>query len=157
MAFMLGGLMQARGAIEQGKAQAKAAEVSAQMAERDAEVVDQNRKLALVQADIDATDKRRQNRRTMGAIRAKYGASGVSMAGSPLDVLEDTATEQELDTERVRYEGRIRGREGALQMLGLQDQAKLDRMQGRAAYKAGYYNANAAVFSAVGQSLSRMA
>lgn len=145
------------GTIQSANATAAASEYNAKIADRDAYVADQNRQLAVQQAEIDAADKRRENRRVLSSIRATYGASGLELAGSPLDVLEDTAVEQELDAQRVSYEGRIRGREGALQMLGLQESAALDRMEAQNARKAGMFGAIATGMSGVGRTLSRVA
>lgn len=152
-----GTALSAMGAISAANAQADAANYNAQIADRDAVVADQNRKLATEQARIDADDKRRGNRRVLASMRAAYGASGLELAGSPLDVLEDTAVEQELDAQRVEFEGRARGREGALQMLGLQESATLSRMEARSARTAGVMGAIGGGLSGAGTILSRVA
>lgn len=152
-----GTAVSAIGAIGSAKAQSAAASYNAQIADRDVVVADQNRKLAIEQARIDAEDKRRDNRRVLSSMRAAYGASGLELAGSPLDVLEDTAIEQELDAQRVEFEGRARGREGALQMLGLQESATLSRMEAKSAKSAGYMGAIGAGLSGAGTTLSRVA
>lgn len=157
-ALAIGGTaISAIGAISAANAQARAAEYNARTAERDIVVADQNRKLAIEQARIDAEDKRRENRRVLASMRASYGASGLELAGSPLDVLEDTAVEQELDAQRIEFEGRARGREGALQMLGLQESATLSRMEGRSARTAGIMGAIGTGLSGAGNVLSRVA
>lgn len=146
-AFSIGGAVLGAVGVYQGmQASAAAAEYNAKVAERDIVVADQNRKAAMEQSRVDADDKRRENRRVMAAIRASYGASGVELAGSPLDVLTDTATEQETDTRRIEYEGKIRGREGALQMLGFSESATLSRAEAR-------NNRRAAPWAALGQGL----
>lgn len=147
-AFSIGGAVLGAVGVYQGmQASAASAEYNAKVAERDIVVADQNRKAAMEQSRVDADDKRRENRRVMAAIRASYGASGVELAGSPLDVLTDTATEQETDARRIEYEGKIRGREGALQMLGLSESAALSRAEAR-------NNRRAAPLAALGQGLS---
>ena len=147
---LAGTAISAVGMIQSANAQSAAARHNAQLADRDAIVAEQNRKLALRTARIDAEDKRRNSRRVLASIRAQYGASGLSLAGSPLDVLEDTAVEQELDAQRVEFEGRARGREGALQALGLQKDAS-------SAKTAGYIGAFGTALSGVGTALSRTA
>lgn len=126
-----GTVLGAVGTYQSMQASAASAEYNARIAERDIVVTDQNRKATLEQARLDAEDKRRENKRVMASIRASYGASGVELAGSPLDVLTDTATEQETDARRIEYEGQIRGREGALQMLGLSESSTLSRAEAR--------------------------
>lgn len=156
-ASAVSGVIGALGAIQAANAQAAAAEYNAKVSERNAIIADQNRQQALQSTEIAVTDKRRENRRVLAAMRAAYGTSGLEMAGSPLDVLEDTALEQELDTQRVSYEGRLRAREGAIQMLGLREDATLSRMEGKAAKTAGYIGAAGQLVGGVGTALTRMA
>ena len=157
VASVASGVIGAVGAIQSANAQAAAAEYNARVQERNAIIADQNRKQDIETAEIAASDKRRENRRVLASMRAAYGTSGLEMAGSPLDVLEDTALEQELDAQRISYEGRVRGREGAIQMLGLREGANLSRMEGRAAKTAGYIGAAGSLVSGVGKSLARTA
>lgn len=156
-ASAVSGVIGALGAIQSANAQAAAAEYNAKIQERNSIIADQNRKQAVQTAEITAEDKRRDNRRILASMRAAYGTSGLEMAGSPLDVLEDTAVEQELDVQRIRYEGRARAREGAIQMLGLREDATLSRMEGKAAKTAGYIGAAGQLVGGIGTALTRMA
>lgn len=149
-----GALASANAASAQADAQAKAAAYQQQVAERDKQIADQNRVLALQQGEIAADDQRRENRRQLSAIRAAYGASGLTLEGSPLAVLEDSAFETELDAQRASYEGRVKARESAVQMLGLQDQSVLSgleaasaRSRAKSAMTIGYLNAGASLVS----------
>jgi len=99
----------------------------AQIADRNKRIADQDRQIAARTAELAAEDKRRENRRTFAAIRAAYGTSGFELSGSPLDVLADTSLEMALDERRVEYEGQLRNREGALQMLYLDEDAQSSR------------------------------
>lgn len=156
-ASAVSGVIGALGAIQSANAQAAAAEYNAKIQERNAIIADQNRKQAVQTAEITAEDKRRDNRRILASMRAAYGTSGLELAGSPLDVLEDTAVEQELDVQRIRYEGRARSREGAIQMLGLREDATLFRMEGKAAKTAGYIGAAGQIVGGIGTAFTRMA
>ena len=122
-ASVASGVVGAMGAMQQGKAQSNAATYTAQVADR-------NAKIARQQADVEQEDQRRENMRQRGAIRAAYGGSGIEMAGSPLDVLEDTAMEQELDVERIGYRGTLRA-------LGENDKANLARAEAENAKSTG--------------------
>src|SRR5688572_29095657 len=102
------GAMSAIGAIQQGNAAAAAAEQNARYAEHNALVAERNRATVLSQTDSEAAGQQRDNRRQLSQIRAAYGASGLALEGSPLDVLEDTALEQELDVSTIRYSGQIK-------------------------------------------------
>lgn len=130
---VVGTVVQTVGVLNSAAAASAAAEYDAKTQERDAVIADQNRKAMADQNRIAADDARRNNRRAMSSVRAAYGTSGLGMEGSPLDVLEDTAVEQELDTRRTEYEGRVQERSGALQMLGLQEGANLSRREAASA------------------------
>lgn len=144
------------GAISGAQAQAASASYNARLSDRDAYIADQNRKLAIETARIDAEDKRRDNRRVQASIRASYGASGVSFAGSPLDVLEDSAIENELDAQRIEFEGRSRARDAALQGQGASESAALSRNTASSARSGGALAALGIVASGAGQTLQRM-
>lgn len=148
--MIAGTLFSAVGAVQQGAAAANAARHNAAVADRDAYVAAQNRELTLRQARIDVEDKKRENRRTMARIATQYGASGLELAGSPLDVLADTSTELALDTRRIGYEGKVRGRESALQVLGLQEDASMSRVSARNSKRGGFLAGAGALLSGVG-------
>jgi hypothetical protein len=98
---MVGGLMGAMGAQAQGNAAAAAGQFNADIAGR-------NAGLAREAAAADATIQERQSRMQMGAIRAAYGASGVTAAGSPLDVLEMSAANADRDHKAILYKGELK-------------------------------------------------
>ena len=50
-----------------------------------------------------ATRQQEQNERVLGSQRAAYAASGVALSGSPLDTIEDSATEGALDVAAIRW------------------------------------------------------
>jgi hypothetical protein len=148
------GAISAVGAIQSANAQAAAADYNAKVDQRNAIIADQDRRQALLTADIDAQDKRRENARTMGSIRAAYGNSGLDMAGSPLDVLEDSALETSLDVQRIEYEGRARGREGAMKAQGFREDANLQKMNASASKSAGVLSAFGYFAGGVGKGAS---
>lgn len=146
IASVIGGVVGAIGAMQSANAQARAAEYNAAVQRRNAQAI-------LAQTDNEAADTVRENRRRMAAIRSQYGASGLELAGSPLDVLTDTAIEQEYDVKKVRYAGQ-------LEAIGKTDQAKLYTMEAKNARTAGTISAVGALFSgfsAAGKSLMQVA
>lgn len=157
IASLVSGVVGAMGAIQSANAQAAAADYNAQIQERNMVIADQNRKQAVTTADIDADEKRRENRKTLAAMRAAYGSSGVELAGSPLEVLSDAATELELGASRTAYEGKVANREGGLQMLASSEQATLDHMEADSAQDAGPLNAFGFLMGGVGNALTRLA
>lgn len=133
-ASIASGVVGAMGAMQQGKAASDAANYQAQVADR-------NAKIARQQAAVEQDDQRRENMRQLGAIRAAYGGSGLEMAGSPLDVLEDTSIEQELDVDRIGYRGTLRA-------LGETDKANLARAEAENAKSAGAIGAVSSILKA---------
>lgn len=136
-AALIGTAVSVYGSIQQSNAMSAAAAENAAIADRNAKIADQDRILAARTAQIAAEDKRRENRRILAGIRAAYGSSGFELAGSPLDVLADTSIEMALDERRIEYEGQVRNREGALQMLYLQDEARQQRSASRDYRRSG--------------------
>jgi hypothetical protein len=124
-------------AIQAGRAAKKQSEFNAAVADR-------NAGLARDQAAADADAQRRHSQRVLGGIRAGYGASGITMEGSPLDVLEFSAANAELDRQNILYKGELRA-------MGYDDTAMLDRMRGDAAQSAGYEKAGSAILMGAGK------
>lgn len=83
--------------------------------------------------------QRRDNERMLGSIRASYGASGVTMDGSPMDVFASSAVEAELDAQTIGYNYEMKAR-------GYDAEASLSNSRASNA-RTG------AVFSAAGQVL----
>lgn len=135
-AIIGGGVVGAGGSIYEGNAKKAAADYNVEVANR-------NSLIALQQADADAEDKRRENRRFMSGLVASFGASGLSFAESGLDAFEDAAAEAELDVRRIQYGG-------LLKSMGYQDEAKLQKFQGKVARTAGYIGAVSQVTNSVG-------
>lgn len=124
---ILGGVVSAMGSLASANAQAAAAKYNAQVAE-------QNKKSVLAQTSAEVEDQRAKNRKILGAMRAAYGANGLEMSGSPLDVTSDTTVDMEYDVAKQKYIGEMKAK-------GLQDQANLFRMEAKAAKTAGFIGA----------------
>lgn len=117
---LVGGLIGASGAEQQANAAAASAQTNANIQTYNAQVADRNRDAVLKASDSDAIQQQRNNARQLGAIRVAYGASGLSMAGSPLEQLGDTAMRMQQDVDTTRYKG-------SLQAAGYTDEANVDR------------------------------
>lgn len=132
-ASAIGTVVSVFGAISQGQQAADAARYDAQVAERNAVIARQ-------QAAADAQAQQRDARRRIGAARAAYGSAGVDLEGSPLDALEESAANAELDRQNILYRGRLRE-------IGYTDQAASSRVAGSQAESAGYMRAGSALLS----------
>lgn len=141
---LVSGVVGAFGTMQSANAEAAALNYNAAVNERNAAT-------SLNQSEAEIKDQRRENRRQMSSIRNAYGASGFAMEGSPLDVLEDTAIEQELDVRKIDYQGRMRAQ-------GYKEQSVIDRMGAKNVRKAGKIGAVAQLIGGAanaGQVLAR--
>lgn len=77
----------------------------AKMARYNAQVAEQNAVAAQRQAEADAARQDRQIQRQVAKRRTAVSAGGVSLEGSPLDLMEDLAMEGQLDVLGIRRRG----------------------------------------------------
>ncbi|SOD41313.1 virion core protein, T7 gp14 family [Nitrosovibrio sp. Nv4] len=140
VAALAGAGMSAMGAMSQAKAQKDVALYNAQIAQRNATISRQ-------QASRDAAAHNRNARRQIGAMRAAYGASGIAMEGSPLDVLASSAAEAKLDEMNIKYKGELKA-------IGFQDEATLERFSGENAMKQGRMEAASAIIGGIGSAIN---
>ncbi len=66
-----------------------------------------NADVATSNARTSAGSVFRAGQRRLGSKRARFGSSGVTLDGSPLDTLADQAMEAALDVELAKYAGRV--------------------------------------------------
>ncbi len=135
--------MSVLGTVMSAQAQKKEGEAAKEAAQYNAAISRRNAQISLDQAEMDAGSQSRDARRQMGAMRAGYGASGVTMEGSPLDVLEATAIAAEHDRQNILYKGRIRA-------LGFEDEAGLYDMAGENAEERGNSKSTATLMGGLG-------
>lgn len=127
----VGSAFSALGAIQQGNAAKAAGDYNAALYERNAQIAQQ-------QAQVDENRQRRLSAMRAGANRAAVGASGISVEGSPLDILESNAAQEELDALMIRWNG-------ANAAASNRASGALASAQGRAAQRAGYMQAGSAI------------
>lgn len=137
-----GGAVSAYGQLMQGQAAKQAGEYNAQVAE-------QNAMLSLQQSKEEERKFRIQARRQVGEIKASYGASGVQLEGSPLDVLEDNVEQMETDAQSIRQNGINRA-------VAFKNQARLDRFQGEMGLQGSYFSAAGSLLGAGSQAYGKM-
>lgn len=111
------------GTLQAARAESNAAKYNAQVAQNNAAA-------ARSQADADARRQRILADKALGGIRAATGASGVTMEGSPLDVLGESAATAALDVLNIKYKGEMRAR-------GFDSDATLYGYRARSARKQG--------------------
>lgn len=99
-----------------------------------ADVAGQNSQIAAEQAQMQLRQQQTDAVRKLGAIKAGYGASGVTMSGSPLDVLADSYTQAQTDANTIIYNSKIK-------QAGYQNTQALDTAKAGYDESAGYMNA----------------
>ena len=111
-----------------------------QAAKYNEKVANQQAQSARDVAAANAGAQRKRSAKTIGTMQAQYAASGVSVEGSPLDVLEQSARDAELDYQNILYGGE-------LSALGHQNTANLERSRGKNAMASGYASAAGSLFA----------
>lgn len=96
-----GGIMSAFGAYSSGQAQQQQSNYNAQVERQ--------------QAMADEAAQRRRSSAILSQSRANIGASGVEIAGSPLEVMAQSAADAELDALTIRYGGEMRAQQAEYQ------------------------------------------
>jgi len=132
---VIGGTLKAFGTLVQSEATASAAEFNASIAR-------QNAKIARARGQVQEAAFRRRARQFRGAQTAAFGASGVTLEGSPLDVLESTALDQELDALLIRNQA-------DLQIRGFRNTALLESKRAKITRRVGKFQAATQLFSSL--------
>lgn len=135
-------LLSARSAVQQGAAARAAGQFNANMAERNAKVAEQQAEQIKRSSEFDI-NRFRDNFADLQATAAQaFRYNGfVATGGTPLQVLLDNAREADTEIALRRYNASI-GEQQALESATEQRlQGRLDRMMGRSAQRASYYQA----------------
>jgi hypothetical protein len=127
----LGTVFSAVSSISAGNAAKASGDYNAALYERNAQIAQQ-------QSAADEARQRRLATMRAGANRAAVGASGITVDGSPLDILESNAAQEELDALMIRWNG-----QNAVDSA--RASGALARAQGENAQRAGYMQAGSAI------------
>ena len=125
--MVVGTAISAYGAYQQGKMQRDLNEYNAKIAEN-------NKVLADQQYAIDHKEHQKRYRRLLGNQRVSYAKAGVTMEGSVIDVIEDTAIASNWEIQKMKYNRDVR-------KAGYTASATRSRFVGQSAYWAGKMNA----------------
>lgn len=118
--------------ISQASQQKQAAKYNQKVAENQAIA---SRQEAAANADM----QRRRAAKQIGSMQASYAASGVSTEGSPLEVLEESARNAELDRLSILWGGETRAQ-------GYEATARLEKSRGSNAMASGLLSAAGSAF-----------
>lgn len=124
------------GQMQQASSQAATARANADIMERNAQ-------LARQQAAEEARRIREAGARVGGQQRTAFGAAGVAVEGTPLDVLGDTQQTVELDALTALYGGRV-------EASNLEYQAQVNRQQASYLRRSGVIGAGTSLLFGLG-------
>jgi hypothetical protein len=145
-------LIGAAGSIYQGNAAAAAGKYNAQVAEMNATLADRQAKDALERGAKEEQKKRMEVAQLKGRQIAASAANGVDLTfGSPLDNIVDTATLGELDALTIRRNAAYEAYDYEVQGVNFRSDAKLARMNAKAAKVGGYLGAAGTVLGGLGK------
>lgn len=137
VAGSLASVASAAGSLSQGRSQAAIHASNANVSRQTAAAVQRQTEYAVQQ-------NRAQADQLAGRQRVLIAKSGVDLDGSPLQVMEDTASQVQRDALAIRYAGDVRSAQA-------DGQAALDGMQADSSLTAGYMGAGASVLSGASQ------
>ena len=129
------------GSLQQTSAAAKAFSYNSRISTYNAEVTEQ-------QGEIAETQVRQDSRRRIGSIRANVGASGLSLEGSPEDVLGESAYNAEINALNTRYNFGVKATEHRMQ-------AGLQKTRARSTRIGGYLSASGILLSGLARQRKR--
>lgn len=121
------------GAIREGNAAEATAETQAEIAEQQAQG---QRNVAQFQV----AQERRERRRAFGQQVAQLGSQGTALTGQPIDLLADSAKQDELALQSIRFQSEIAAR-------NRDNEAALTRFRGRQARSDGIFKAGTALLT----------
>lgn len=133
---VLGAVASAVGGIASAQAGAQASRAQADAYRRQAQ-------LEREQADFNARQQEHKAIKLISQQRSSFLAAGVSLYGTPMDVIDDTTMQSDLDVQAIRYNGAIKEQNFLMQARALDVKASGQE-------KAGAIGAIAPIIKGVG-------
>ena len=143
IAMGAGALLSAKGQLDAGNAARKAGNAEGDLLEKNADRVEE-------MGEYTAFRHNMKVKKVLGAGRAAYAASGVTMSGSAMNVMRESAVEGERDRLTILYNAKVKADT-------MRDQADIARYRGKAAQAAAQYKAAGTVLSGAGQIFGALA
>jgi hypothetical protein len=137
--MLAGGGLRAGGSLLEGQAGAKAAEFNEAVALRDAEFIEKS-------GELKAQNLRRMQAKELGQMRANFGASGVTLEGSPLDILAESAAFAALDLKTLQWNTAVKAQ-------GKRIEAQFEQNRGESSLLSGNIGAASDLISTLGMVL----
>lgn len=145
-----GAATSAVGTIQAGKQQKAALDAQAQQDENNATRAGQAAVQAGEQADREAQEIAAQRRRMIGQNIASASKSGLTIGGSIVDTMTDSALQAEQDIQMAIYRGQATADNYGAEASSLRFGAKMARTAGKNAVTGSYYSATGSLLSTAG-------
>jgi hypothetical protein len=130
------------GSFAQAGQQQASAQAQANAANYNAAVAQQNANASYQAALADKQQQDRENRSRLETVRSKYLASGVTLEGTPLMVLDEEVTQNALESDKILHRGEV-------QRASYMNQANLQKYQGDTALSVGSSQASSTILGGV--------
>lgn len=147
--------LQVMGQIQQGKAAEQQAKYNAKVQENNAILAEAQAKDALTRGREEERSKRIASAQMEGTQRAAFSANNVALeSGSPADVLEYTAAQNELEALTIRNSAEREATGYKARANNYRSGAALSLAEGQNAKKASLYGAGASFLGGASQTAS---
>lgn len=141
IAGVAGSVVSGISSYQQGKQQQAMYNYQAEVEKQNAKIAQDNAALERQQGIEESRLQRMKTAKTIGAQQAAMAANGIDVTqGTPLDIIQDTATIGELDALQTRYNYESKAINYEQQAANFQNQSNLDIIAGKNAASAGRIN-----------------
>lgn len=145
-------LLSAKSALESGKAQQRANEFNAQVQERNAKVSEQQAELIRQKSELDIQRFQSNFDRLQATTQQAFRYNGfVATGGTPLKVAMENAREADEEIAARRYNASVGQQQALESATESRMQADLNRLYGRQARTASYYQAAGSLLGGASQ------
>lgn len=144
-----GAAMQAAGGIVGGIGALQSGDAQQQAGNYNANIAFQNANEATAAGKIAVGQNERQSAMQISSEKAQYGANGVQLSGSPLDVLTQSVTQAALSSQLLSHKY-------AMKAFGYDTSGEMDLYQGDVAKNNSYYSAASDILTGAGNGIANL-
>lgn len=155
---IMGGMMGAQGAKQEGQAAKDNAIFQAWMANINSEIEDRNAQMEMQNAETNSYNAGLEGRTALGKLGATQAASGVDInSGSFVNTRQSVENASLQNESNIRFEGANKYYGFKMQAWQDRAQAMMDLLEGKNAEKAAGIKARASMISGIGGAVSGLA
>jgi len=155
IALIVGTSLQAAGQIQQGRVAEAEGEAQEEWAEYNAKVMEADAAERMAAAKMEESRVAREQKMARGVQKAAFAKAGVTLEGSPLEVIADTYEQYAIDRGLVLRQGLLASRGLRQQAQFARYRGQIARAKGKAAKRASYLQAFGTMGMAAGSAWMR--